>query len=107
MDSRRDFIKKLAVLAGPLPFLTLSNPELALALDRKVKGLAKDPAQAAGDEDFWAWVRERYTVSPDIINLNSGGVSPQPRAVQDAHVFNYQLCNQGPSYWMWQILDKG
>src|ERR1700741_1823449 len=96
MDSRRDFIRKLAVLAGPLPFLALSNPGLALALDRKVKALGKDGADAASDEDFWGWVREQYTASPDVINLNSGGVSPQPKVVPDAHSCNYQLNCQGP-----------
>jgi len=107
MDSRRDFIRKLAVLAGPFPFLAMSNPGLALALDRKVKALGSDPAEAASAEDFWAWIRQSYTVSPDVINLNSGGVSPQPKVVQEAHVFNDQLSNQGPSYYMWQIVDKG
>lgn len=36
------------------------------------------------DEDFWNQVRMAYTVSPSIINLNNGGVSPAPKIVQDA-----------------------
>ncbi len=105
-DSRRGFLK-LALAAGSFPFLALSNPGLAMALDRKVKGLNKDPLDAATDADFWAWIRQCYSTSPDVINLNSGGVSPQPKAVQEAHFFNDQLSNQGPSYYMWQIVDKG
>ena len=62
---------------------------------------------ATGDEDFWGWVRESYTTSPNIINLNNGGVAPQPKVVQDAHIRYYQYCNEAPSYYMWQILDQG
>jgi len=59
------------------------------------------------NEDFWAWVQQSYTSNPNIINLNNGGVSPQPKIVQDA-MFKYtRLCNQGPAYYMWRILDMG
>lgn len=64
---------------------------------------ADDP----GSEDFWAMVRNQYTVSPNIINLNNGGVAPQPKPVQEAHIRYYQLANEGPSYYMWRILDQG
>jgi selenocysteine lyase/cysteine desulfurase len=108
MKSRRDFIGESVLMAGGLPFLSSFAPLFASALDHKVKQLGdKSPRDAANDEGFWAWIREAYTLSPTIINLNAGGVSPQPKVVQDAHIFNYQLCNQGPSYYMWQILDKG
>lgn len=59
------------------------------------------------DEDFWALIRQAYTVSPQIINLNNGGVSPQPAVVQDAMVRYYHQANEGPSYYMWQVLDQG
>lgn len=49
------------------------------------------------DTDFWALVREAYSVSSNLVNLNNGGVSPQPKAVQEAHVRNYQYVNQAPS----------
>jgi selenocysteine lyase/cysteine desulfurase len=108
MVSRRDFIGKSALLAGSLSFLKFSNPLFAETLEKKTNRLTNtSPEETAGDEDFWNWVRESYTLSPDIINLNAGGVSAQPKVVQDAHIFNYQMCNQGPSYYMWQLLDKG
>jgi selenocysteine lyase/cysteine desulfurase len=77
-------------------------------------GLLPDLQQRIGhggggpeDEDFWALVRQAYTVSPQIINLNNGGVSPQPESVQRAMIRFYQLSNEGPSYYMWQVLDQG
>jgi selenocysteine lyase/cysteine desulfurase len=64
-------------------------------------------SETATDEDFWGWVRSNYNISTNLINLNNGGVSPQPKIVQEAHIRNYQLCNEGPSYYMWRILDQG
>ena len=39
--------------------------------------------------------------------LNNGGVSPSPIVVQDAVERYNRLSNQGPSYYMWRILDQG
>ena len=50
---------------------------------------------------------QAYTVSPNLLNLNNGGVSPQPKVVQDAVDRYYHLSNEAPTYYMWQILDKG
>ncbi|HEU5289485.1 MAG TPA: aminotransferase class V-fold PLP-dependent enzyme [Cyclobacteriaceae bacterium] len=65
------------------------------------------PAEAALDEELWARMAQAYTVSPTILNLNNGGVSPQPKVVQDAVDRYYHLSNEAPTYYMWQILDKG
>ena len=108
MASRRSFLKKAAVAAGSLSFLKLTDPLFAAELEQKIKGISGlSPEAVAADEDFWGWVRESYTVSSTMINLNNGGVSPQPKVVQDAHIKYYQLCNEGPSYYMWRILDQG
>lgn len=59
------------------------------------------------DEDFWIQVQQAYTVNPNIINLNNGGVCPAPKVVQDALQRFNLLANEGPSYYMWRIMDKG
>jgi len=59
------------------------------------------------DSDYWEWIRQSYTVSSNLINLNNGGVSPQPKVVQDVFENYNRLSNEGPSYYMWRILDKG
>jgi selenocysteine lyase/cysteine desulfurase len=108
MVSRRDFIGKSALLAGSLSFLKFSNPLFAESLEKKVRTQnLVSPENTATDEDFWTWIRESYTLSPNVTNLNAGGVSAQPKVVQDAHIENYKFCNQGPSYYMWNILDQG
>ena len=63
--------------------------------------------QAIENDDLWKRIQQAYTVSPNIINLNNGGVSPQPKVVQDAVDRYYHLSNEAPSYYMWRILDQG
>jgi selenocysteine lyase/cysteine desulfurase len=105
--SRRNFIRLFSGALTGLPFLHAANPVFAEeALGRSFM-MSKDYNLVDQDEDFWGWIREAYTVSPNIINLNNGGVAPQPKVVQDAHIRYYQYCNEAPSYYMWQILDQG
>jgi hypothetical protein len=108
MSDRRTFLRRLGIGAGSLPFLQFADPAFAQA-SRGRQFRSGDAVQAAvgADEDFWGWVRESYTVSPNLLNLNNGGVAPQPKVVQDAHIRYYQYCNEAPSYYMWQILDQG
>lgn len=63
--------------------------------------------ELAFNEDFWEQIKQAYSVSPTLMNLNNGGVSPQPRVVQEAVEYYNRLSNEAPSYYMWRILDKG
>ncbi|MBA2421774.1 MAG: aminotransferase class V-fold PLP-dependent enzyme [Chitinophagales bacterium] len=65
------------------------------------------PREFAEDEDFWSLIRQAYTVSPNIINLNNGGVSPQPQHVQEMQYKYIQMSNEAPSHYMWHVLDQG
>ena len=104
MGSRRKFLEGLTRSAGSLAFLSLANPSFAEEAYLKME---KYGSASTADEDFWGWIRESYTMSPNIINFNNGGVAPQPKVVQDAMIRYYQYCNEAPSYYMWQILDQG
>jgi selenocysteine lyase/cysteine desulfurase len=107
-SDRRSFLKQTAGVAGALSLTGFMDPLFAAEMQEQAEKVASmSPAEAAQNEDFWGWVRENYTVSSNIINLNNGGVSPQPKVVQDAHIKYYQMCNEGPSYYMWRILDQG
>jgi selenocysteine lyase/cysteine desulfurase len=108
MLSRKSFLQKAAVATTGLSLLELLEPAKAAAWERQLKKIEPlDPVAAASDEDFWTFIRGQYTVSANVINLNNGGVSPQPTPVQDAHKKYLDLCNEGPSYYMWRILDAG
>jgi len=72
---------------------------------QKAGGLT--PQELAADEDYWSVIQQAYTVNPNMVNLNNGGVSPSPRVVQEAVERFNQLSNEAPSYYMWRILDQG
>jgi selenocysteine lyase/cysteine desulfurase len=105
---RRHFLMTTAGTLSAMDFLAGINAPFAKELEQKINLLENDKVgKSAENEDFWGWVRESYTVSPNLINLNNGGVAPQPKVVQDAHIRYYQYCNEAPSYYMWRILDQG
>lgn len=103
MATRRTFFRQAAGALTLPGFL----PETFTAPVSVADSALKSPNEWAQDEDFWAWVKSEYTVSPNLLNLNNGGVCPQPKVVQDAHIRFYQYCNEAPSYYMWRILDQG
>jgi selenocysteine lyase/cysteine desulfurase len=104
MPNRRQFVQQGAALAGGLTFTPLMQLDTFQALADAIR---QAPDAGPEDEDFWSLVRQAYTVSPQIINLNNGGVSPQPISVQRAMIRYNELSNEGPSYYMWRILDQG
>jgi len=107
-NDRRTFLKQAAALAGAFSANSLFNQVHAedwRKASQKVSHLS--PAQVAEDEDFWRVIQESYTVNSNIINLNNGGVSPSPLVVQQAVERYNQLANEGPSYFMWRIMDQG
>ncbi|OEK06799.1 aminotransferase class V-fold PLP-dependent enzyme [Roseivirga misakiensis] len=108
MNNRRSFIRKSFLTAGTLSLSTLFKKSLAEDIADAFQSLQQlDPAAAAQDEDLWARIQQAYTTSTSIINLNNGGVSPQPKVVQDAANRYYTYANEAPSYYMWRILDQG
>jgi selenocysteine lyase/cysteine desulfurase len=107
-NDRRTFLKQAATLAGAFSAASLFNQVHAeewKKANQKINHLTD--AQVSADEDFWRVIQQSYTVNPNIINLNNGGVSPSPLVVQQAVERYNQLANEGPSYFMWRIMDQG
>ncbi|MBC8156080.1 MAG: aminotransferase class V-fold PLP-dependent enzyme [Bacteroidetes bacterium] len=106
---RRDFVKRMAALGSVLSVPALVNRVQAADWQQasaRVRHLG--PQELAADEDYWAVVQRAFPASSSgIIMLNNGGVSPSPLVVQEAVDRYNQLANQGPSYFMWRILDQG
>ena len=108
MFNRRNFIQKLSGATGVLAFSSFLSPALAASLEAaKLRAANLSPEACAKDEDFWGIIQQAYTVSLSLLNLNNGGVSPQPKVVQEAFERYTRYCNEGPSYYMWRILDLG
>src|SRR5207237_547159 len=57
------------------------------------------------DEEFWLQGQQACTLDRTLINLNTGGVSPSPRVVQEAMRRYLDYSNTAPAYTMWQILE--
>lgn len=108
MNQRRDFIQRIGLLAGAFSVNSLFQQVHAAEWESEQQRVAGfSPEQTAADEDYWTVIQQSYTVNPNLINLNNGGVSPSPRVVQEALERFNQLSNEGPSYYMWRILDQG
>src|SRR5476651_92609 len=107
-NNRRIFIKQAAALTGAFSATSLFNLAHAEdwhAAEQKIAHL--DASSVAEDEDYWSVIQRSYSVNSNIIILNNGGVSPSPIVVQQAVERYNQLSNEGPSYYMWRILDQG
>lgn len=108
MNQRRQFIQRMGLLAGAFSANSLFQQLHAAEWETVQNRVAMlSPEQTASDEDYWTVIQQAYTVDPNLINLNNGGVSPSPRVVQQAVERFNQLSNEGPSYYMWRILDQG
>jgi selenocysteine lyase/cysteine desulfurase len=108
MSSRRSFVKNTLGFAGAVTLSGTAATAVAEDVsDALISLKGKSIIDSIQDEDLWSRIAMAYTTSPQIMNLNNGGVSPQPKVVQDAVDRYYHLSNEGPSYYMWQILDKG
>jgi selenocysteine lyase/cysteine desulfurase len=106
--NRRSFLDTLGTFSMTALVASLTQPAWSRDLHKALsKAQDKDPAELAGDEEFWIRIRQSFTVSPNLINLNNGGVSPAPKIVQDAMKGYLDTCNEAPSYYMWRVLDRG
>jgi len=108
MNNRRSFIRKSFLTAGTLSLSGFFKKSLAEDVKNALVEINNlSPSAAAQNEELWARIQQAYTTSTGIINFNNGGVSPQPKVVQDAANRYYTYCNEAPSYYMWRILDQG
>lgn len=107
-QNRRNFIQQAAIMAGAFSVNSLFSQLHAAELDAALLKRANlSEKELAADEDYWSIIQQAYSVNPSIINLNNGGVSPAPRIAQEALDRYNKMANEGPSYFMWRILDQG
>jgi isopenicillin-N epimerase len=99
---RRNFLH--AATGSALVAFQTNAIERAAAAARSVKDLT--PLEVAGDEDYWAEIRNAFTVDRNVINLNNGYASPAPLVVQDAMRRYLDYSNMGPLHTMINILEK-
>lgn len=111
LTHRRRFLQHIGIatatglIAPSLLQLDSLHAEAVKEASNRVAGMS--PEEVATNEEYWKTIQLAYSVSPTVINLNNGGVSPQPILVQDMLDRYVRDCNQAPSYYMWRILDMG
>ncbi|MEO6549224.1 MAG: aminotransferase class V-fold PLP-dependent enzyme [Ferruginibacter sp.] len=108
INNRRNFLQKAGAITATAFFSSLAKPSWAKNLDKALRDAQGISADAlATEEEFWYYIQQSFTVSPSLVNLNNGGVSPAPKTVQEAMKRYYDYSNEAPSYYMWRILDQG
>jgi selenocysteine lyase/cysteine desulfurase len=108
MSTRRSFFRKTASAAGALSLTPFAGMARSEEISDALLSLNKlSPLEAANDDELWSRIAQAYTVSQNVLNLNNGGVSPQPKVVQDAVDRFYHFSNELPTYYMWTIIDRG
>ena len=105
---RRSFLQTI----GGITAATMASPFLTPLFTNKLQAAVADIKHlpddvVAQDETFWFRVRQAYAPSSNVINLNNGGVSPQPVAVQDSMKEYNDFSNEAPAHYMWHVLGKG
>ena len=105
MYTRRKFLKNFTAASGSALLLLKSNglkaaTELArnLPADKRLK-------EIASDESFWQGIQNAFDIDRTVINLNNGGLSPQPRVVIDSFKKQVDFANKLPAYNLWEELE--
>jgi selenocysteine lyase/cysteine desulfurase len=68
--------------------------------------IGRTPEDVAADEDYWATIRDAFTIDRNVINFNNGYVSPPPRVVQDAMRRYLEFSDMGPYHTMISVLER-
>ena len=99
--NRRNFVH--LATGSAVMALQDSGLERVNAASRSAKD--RTPEDLATDEDYWAEIRDAFTVDRNVINLNNGHVSPSPRIVQETLRRYLEYSDMGPYHTMINNLE--
>lgn len=107
MNNRRSFFKQMIGVGALGSFSMLSETiaaeELIETIDHLQNLSIEDAMQS---EDFWKRIQLAYAVSKSYLNLNNGGVSPQPTIVLSAQKKYLEQINEMPSRYLARELPR-
>jgi selenocysteine lyase/cysteine desulfurase len=103
--NRRQFMAAATQPVGAAAALAFLYPRRAAAIAEIASRHPGTADEIAADEPFWAEVRRAFVVDRTVINLNNGGVSPSPAAVQEAQRRYQEYSNAAPVHTMWRVLE--
>jgi isopenicillin-N epimerase len=105
MLNRREFMAAASQPLGAAAALAFLYPGRASAIAEAASRHPGTADEVASDEAFWAEVQRAFVVDRSVINLNNGGVSPSPAAVQEAQRRYQEYSNAAPVHTMWRVLE--
>ena len=92
--NKRSFLKGLAMAGLATP---LSGKAMSSWIDQFNSFTAAD---LAGNEDFWAGIRNGYKLKPDYINLENGYYNFLPESLLESFISHVREVNYQGSYYM-------
>jgi len=98
--------RNLFRLAAGTAVAALQDDALSRASAAAASTKGRPPEDIAADEDFWAEIRNAFTIDRNVLNLNNGHVSPSPRTVQDAMRRYLEYSDMGPYHTMINVLER-
>lgn len=107
MNNRRSFFKQMIGVGAFGSFSMFSETLAAEELIETIDHLKSLPIEdAIQNEDFWKKIQQAYAVSKSYLNLNNGGVSPQPTIVLEAQRKYLEQINEMPSLYLGRIFPR-
>ncbi|OJJ17146.1 hypothetical protein BKI52_31025 [marine bacterium AO1-C] len=105
--NRRSFIKRFTATLGTLSITSISQRAQAEVLEDTWQQFQALPTEkSVKDEKLWRQIKLAYTLNPNFLYLNSAGLSPQPRVVQEAVETYNRMANNGPTYYVNRVLNQ-
>ncbi len=96
---RRSFLKSFSAFAAPAMLGKITTIE-------KILTNPTLPNNEIQGEKFWEQIKQDFIHSDQLLNLNSGGLSPQPLIVQKLHQELLEFSNKLPTHNMWRVVDN-
>ncbi len=105
MISRKNFLVKSSLGILGTAFFSFRNSEI-VPIPEFLNYENLNAAQLVENEDFWLEVRNQFSISNELILLNNGSVSPQPKTVIEAFEKEIIFANLGPSYFLRVVQEQ-
>jgi len=94
----------MQIATGAMSLVTLRANAAERAATASAAATGRTPEEVALDEDYWANIRNAFTVDRNVINFNNGYCSPAPIPVQDAMKRYLEYSDMGPIQTMVSVL---
>ncbi|EAY29386.1 aminotransferase class V-fold PLP-dependent enzyme [Microscilla marina] len=105
--NRRNFIKRLTATLGTFSLASLPGKADAVAMQDAWQQFKSLPEEVAvTNEKLWQQIKQAFSVSSNLLYLNSAGLCPQPKGVQQTVESYNKMANGAPTYYANRMLRQ-